>query len=238
MKMKKNGKKLGVLAGMGPAAGAEFLRLLSVKAPAQTDQEHPVVYLLSETEIPDRSTAILGLGPDPQPSLYNSLQRLTEMGADILTCPCNSAHYFIDRFEQQLAKPLVHIVEETILAAKAKSPQGAWMLSTLGTRQSGLYQRYAEKHNYQLYIPSDESAKQAQECICCIKGNDFARAIEIITKVVRSLWQERDMLIMTACTELPLAYAMSSLPKEREVSSLVALAEACLRELFIEVDGE
>ena len=29
-----NGNKLGVLGGMGPAAAAEFLRLLAVKAPA------------------------------------------------------------------------------------------------------------------------------------------------------------------------------------------------------------
>ena len=43
-KYKKNGKKLGVLGGMGPAAAAEFLRQLAAKCPAATDQEHPVVY--------------------------------------------------------------------------------------------------------------------------------------------------------------------------------------------------
>ena len=33
-KYKKNGKKLGVLGGMGPAAAAEFLRQLAAKCPA------------------------------------------------------------------------------------------------------------------------------------------------------------------------------------------------------------
>ena len=59
-KYKKNGKKLGVLGGMGPAAAAEFLRQLAAKCPAATDQEHPVVYMIGDCEIPDRSTAIFG----------------------------------------------------------------------------------------------------------------------------------------------------------------------------------
>ena len=54
-KYKKNGKKLGVLGGMGPAAAAEFLRQLAAKCPAATDQEHPVVYMIGDCEIPDRS---------------------------------------------------------------------------------------------------------------------------------------------------------------------------------------
>lgn len=68
-KYKKNGKKLGVLGGMGPAAAAEFLRQLAAKCPAATDQEHPVVYMIGDCEIPDRSTAIFGKGESPAPVL-------------------------------------------------------------------------------------------------------------------------------------------------------------------------
>lgn len=233
MKYVINGKKLGVLAGMGPAAGAEFLRLLTIKAPASADQEHPVVYLLSDTQIPDRSPAILGKGPSPLQHIRSGLEQLIGMGADILACPCNSAHYFIDLFAEPLDKPLIHIIEETVLAAKSASPNGAWMISTLGTRQSGLYQKYADKHNYQLFIPNDAQAQLSQECIAYIKANEFGRAAKVMEQLVGELWQERDTLIMTACTELPLAYAVSSLPKDKEVSSLSALADACLKQLFV-----
>ena len=68
----KNGKKLGVLGGLGPAASAEFLRQLAAKCPANIDQEHPVVYMIADCEIPDRGTAIwawragaAGLSPSP-----------------------------------------------------------------------------------------------------------------------------------------------------------------------------
>ena len=50
--------------------------------------------------------------------------------------------------------------------------------------------------------------------------------------LVQELWQKQDLLIMTACTELPLAYAASNLDKNREVSSLGALADACVRQLY------
>lgn len=233
MKYMINGKKLGVLAGMGPAAGAEFLRLLTVQAPASMDNEHPVVYLISDTQIPDRSPAILGKGPSPSNQIRAGFEQLIDMGADLLACPCNSAHYFIDSFDKPLDKPLVHIIEETVLAAKVASPEGAWMISTLGTRQSGLYQKYADKHSYKLFIPNDEQAQFSQDCIGYIKANDFAQAAQVMERLVKQLWSQQNTLIMTACTELPLAYAFSNLPKEREVSSLSALATACIRRLFV-----
>ena len=86
-KYKKNGKKLGVLGGMGPAAAAEFLRQLAAKCPAATDQEHPVVYMIGDCEIPDRSTAIFGKGESPAPVLEARLRQLCDMGAEDWRCP-------------------------------------------------------------------------------------------------------------------------------------------------------
>ena len=164
-KYKKNGKKLGVLGGMGPAAAAEFLRQLAAKCPAATDQEHPVVYMIGDCEIPDRSTAIFGKGESPAPVLEARLRQLCDMGAEVLAVPCNTAHYFIDDFKAALPQPLVHIIEETVLAAQRLNPEGAWMLSTHGTRASGLYQKYADKHGYTLYLPNEEQAEKAQQQI-------------------------------------------------------------------------
>ena len=216
-KYKKNGKKLGVLGGMGPAAAAEFLRQLAAKCPAATDQEHPVVYMIGDCEIPDRSTAIFGKGESPAPVLEARLRQLCDMGAEVLAVPCNTAHYFIDDFKAALPQPLVHIIEETVLAAQRLNPEGAWMLSTHGTRASGLYQKYADKHGYTLYLPNEEQAEKAQQAIFYVKAGEL------------------DLPVMTACTELPLGYAASGLPLDREVSSIGALVDACIRMLYDEV---
>jgi len=230
--VKKPSKKLGVLGGMGPAASAEFLRLLAAKAPAKIDQEHPIVYMISDPQIPDRSSAILGLGEDPTPRLKHNLHLLEEMGADLLAVPCNTAHYFIDTFRHELKVPLVHIIEETVLAAKRLNEEGSWMLSTVGTQRSGLYQKYAEKIGYRLWIPNPAVTSRAQECIDWVKAGKIAEAGALMRQLVLDLWKEKDIPIMAACTELPLAYDASGLPSEKTVSSLSALADACLKLIY------
>ena len=230
--MKLNGKKLGILGGMGSAASAEFLRILAAKAPAKKDQEHPVVYMLADSQIPDRTEAILGKGASPAAQMYADLTKLVAMGADILAVPCNTAHYFIDRFTQPLPRPLIHIIDETVKAAKVMSPEGVWMISTIGTWQSGLYQTYAEKHGLRLCFPNEAQRKLLHASIMDVKANQLQEAGSKVRSVVQELWTVEKLPIMTACTELPLAYAASGLPKDQEVSSLTALAEACIKVLY------
>lgn len=234
MSLVKNGKKLGVLGGLGPAASAEFLRQLANKCPAQKDQEHPVVYMIADCDIPDRTTAIFGKGESPLPKIKADLLQLAEMGADVLAVPCNTAHYFIDQFVEELPIPLVHIIDATVLAAKALSPEGAWMLSTTGTRACGLYQECAKKHNYTLYIPNDAQSQLAMDAIGFIKANNYPEAGKVLRGMVEELWAERDLPVMTACTELPLAYDASGLPQEKAVSSIGALVDATVKVLYEE----
>ena len=236
VKYVKNGKKLGVLGGMGPAAAAEFLRQLAVKCPASIDQEHPVIYMLGDSEIPDRSSAIFGKATSPAPRLKQDLMQLCAMGAEVLAVPCNTAHYFINEFVEELPVPLVHIVEETILAAQRLSPEGVWMVSTKGTRATGLYQKVADKYNFTLYIPDEDQSDRAQEVINQVKANHFLQAGTIMKSLVEELWQERDLPIMTACTELPLGYDASGLPQEKTVSSIGALADAVVKQLYTPVE--
>jgi aspartate racemase len=56
-----------------------------------------------------------------------------------------------------------------------------------------------------------------------------------LRQVVEALWKRNDTLIVTGCTELPLAYAFSDLPPEKEVSSLQALSEACVKFLYADM---
>ena len=72
----KTDKTLGVLGGMGPAATADFLKILAEKDPANCDQEHPRMIVYEYTETPDRTTYLLGKGPDPRKYLREGLETL------------------------------------------------------------------------------------------------------------------------------------------------------------------
>ncbi|MGE4487482.1 MAG: aspartate/glutamate racemase family protein [Synergistaceae bacterium] len=221
-------KILGVLGGMGPAASAEFLKILAEKYPARKDQDHPVIYMISDPKIPDRGSAIAGEGENPEPYIRKDMEKLIGWGADILAVPCNTAHYFIDRFRDEIKVPVAHIIEATVDASIKSSPEGAWMISTIGTARSGLYQKVAADRNYRLVVPPMEVQNKIQETIICVKSGNMEMAARSIEDAVKKLWSIEDLPIITACTELPLAYNASDLPKDKNISSLDALADACI----------
>jgi aspartate racemase len=232
--MKHNGLTLGVLGGMGPAATAEFQRLLAVKAPADCDQEHPRMIVYSYTAIPDRTTFLLGKGPDPEPGLLDGLKTLESWGADRLAVTCNTAHHFIDKFLEQglLSVPVIHIIDETVRTCRERSPKGAWLTATLGTMKTGLYQDHGAASGYRFRIPTPEMQERIHAVTDLVKAGRQEEAGARFGQIVTELWQEERIPIVCACTELPVAYQKAGLPPEMGISSLEALADGCIRELY------
>lgn len=225
-------KILGVYGGMGPAASAEFLRLLAAMAPAKRDQEHPIVYVYSNAQTSDRSDAFFGRGPSPAADLRKGLDTLCDWGADLLAVPCNTAHIFIDEFRVELKKPLVHIIEATIGDAVRAAPDGCWVIATGATLASGICAREAERRGYTLFEVDDAVRGLAIEAIRLVKAGELPESGKVMDEIGRRLWSAREVPIITACTELPLAYDASSLPPEMCISSLKSLARACIEELY------
>ena len=228
-------KVLGILGGMGPAATAEFLRLLAELAEADRDQDHPQIILFSNPRIPDRTAAITGGGEDPAPLILEGLKRLESWGADLLAVPCNTAHVFIDIFRKELDVPLVHIVEETLSRARTASPEGAWLMATSGTAASGIYSREAERRDYPLFLPDKGIQLQLQDVIGLVKANRTRESGVMLETCVSSLREERDLPVVAACTELPLAYQASALDPSGMISSLESLTLGCLEKIYSRV---
>lgn len=232
--MKNNGLTLGVLGGMGPAATAEFQRLLAVKAPADCDQDHPRMIVYSHTVTPDRTTFLRGKGPDPEPYLLDGLQTLVRWGADRLAVTCNTAHYFVDKFIAQglVPVPVIHIIDETIRACRERSAEGAWLTATLGTMNTGIYQQHAVSSGYRFRIPDEAVREEIHDITDQVKAGRQREAAARYRAVIEELWKTERLPVVGACTELPVAYQQTGLPEEMFVSSLEALADGCIRELY------
>lgn len=227
-------RTLGILGGMGPTATTEFLRLLTAESRAETDQEHTRLLLLSEPGIPDRSAAVLAGQTDPLIPIRQGLLNLAQWGADLLAVPCNTAHAFIERISDELPVPLVHIVDATLREAVRQAPDGGWLAATTGTVVSGLYQRRAEQLGYPLHLPNEVTQACIQQTTVLVKAGRLTEAGQLFLTVVPSMWLHRQVPVLAACTELPIAYEAAGLPPELLVSSLRALALACIESL----DGE
>lgn len=225
-------RTLGVLGGMGPAATAEFLRLLAADTPAARDQEHPRIVMLSDPAIPDRTAAILGHDTEAARRIRKDLFTLVGWGADLLAIPCNTAHALLDDIASELPAPVVDIVDATLEEAARVSPEGGWLTATTGTVASGLYQKRAATRGYPLHVPGDVEQERVHTAAALVKAGRTDEAARVFREAVESLWRRRSLPVLAACTELPLAHGRAALPAESMVSSLRALSRACVAALL------
>nr|WP_285132129.1 aspartate/glutamate racemase family protein [Propionibacterium freudenreichii] len=151
--------------------------------------------------------------------------------ATLIAVPCNTVHYFINQFIDEVPVPFVNIVDATLDAAQKASPEGAWLTCTRGTVETGLYQREAEKRHYTILTPDDDGLDQLMTIVGEVKAGRLSDAGIHYSEIAEQLMSMHELPLMTACTELPLAFEASGLSPSIQISSLTALAEASMSEI-------
>ncbi|MEG2652023.1 MAG: amino acid racemase [Ruthenibacterium sp.] len=202
--VKQPPKVLGILGGLGPMATVYFYEMLTKHTKAKCDQDHIDVIINSRATTPDRTAYILGQSSEnPFDIMAADAARLVTFGADVIAIPCNTAHYFYDRLNDSIAIPILNMVEETVLCAKARCSK-VGILATSGTVQTGTYQRMCETHALACAVP-DEAGQAAvmhliYDCIKQGRPADMARFFAVADGL-RAQGCER---IILGCTELSL----------------------------------
>ena len=113
-------KVIGILGGMGPLATADLFQKITLHTVAACDQAHPRVCIDSNTDIADRTAALLHGGEDPVPEMIKSAKRLESIGADFLIMPCNTAHNYYEQVCEAVTIPVLHMIALTRDALKAR----------------------------------------------------------------------------------------------------------------------
>lgn len=223
-------KKIGIIGGMGPLATYDLAEKIVYYKHAKKDQDNVHVYIDCNTDIPDRTQAILYGGKDPLPEIVKSAILLEGIGADVLVMPCNTAHYFYDRIVPFLDVPLLNMPRETAQYLKAEKVQKAAVLSTDGTRKSRIYDRALEEMGIEAIYPSDESQKELMKIIYeNVKANICEVKPESISKVLAEVKEKGAQRWILACTELPIAFKMAGLTDCNCVDPTAILARAALK---------
>lgn len=141
---------IGIVGGMGPFAHLEMERLILESTARRfgrqlRDQDYPDWIVSSIPSTPDRSLAILGEVPAPQPWIERSLHRLRGTpevpGADFAVIACNAAHVFLEELRQRVPLPILDMVGETVAVVSGRSDRcnSIGILASTGTLRSGLY---------------------------------------------------------------------------------------------------
>ena len=227
---------LGVLGGMGPAATVDFMEKVIANTPGVSgDQGHIPMLVLSASNIPDRSAAILGHGADPFPAMLAALRQLERAGATRIAIPCNTAHYWHDALQASTALPILHIAQAVCdeLDASAaqhigeRAPVG--VLATAGTRMANVYGARLAQRGYASLWPDEAGQREVTRAIALVKAGRTQEAFAPLAAQAEALWARGCRYVLMACTEIPVALADYRVHGEqRLLDATDALARACV----------
>lgn len=213
---------IGIVGGVGPFAGLDVFKKIIEETIANKDQDHLPVLLSSQPHrIADRTAYLLGEEKEnPAFALKDIILELDRAGATVAAVPCNTAHApaIFDVVREELAKEkhtirLLHLVEETAKFIHVNfQGKKVGVLSTTGTRNTGLYKNILAQFGIDNIAPEDTLQDKVHRAIydetygikACSSPVSI-KAREDLLEVIASLKEQGAQVIVLACTELPLA---------------------------------
>lgn len=205
---------IGIIGGMGPMAACDLFRKVTEVEAAATDQEHLRVCVDSNTEIPDRTEAILRGGENPLPQLVRSAVLLEGMGAGVLIMGCNTAHYYYDDILPHIRVPFLNMLDESARAAAEAGIRAVGLLATDGTIESGVYERSFTRCGLSMLVPSPALQERLMRLIYDeIKAGVPHPATDSLTDAAEELRARGAETIVLGCTELPLVADACAFPR-------------------------
>ena len=242
---------IGIVGGVGPLAGLDIVKKIIEETKAVKDQDHLPVLLSSQPHrIADRTKYLVGLSDtNPAYAIAEIIQELEKAGATVVAVPCNTAHapQIFDVVKEELQKKgctikLLNLVEET--ANYITETQGnitVGVLSTTGTKNTGLYRHILQEKNLPTVEPDDELQEAVHAAIYdeqygikAISSPVTNRARQELINAIVALKQHGAQAVVLGCTELPLA-----LPdKENSGLPLIDPNRILARALVKSIDNE
>lgn len=219
----KRREAIGIVGGMGPAAGLDLFDKIVKATDARSDQEHlPVVMLSYPGDIPDRTEYLLdGIGSNPAEAIYGILRLLENAGATAAGIPCNTAHAprILDDVLQRLADEsarirLINMIERTVhhLRRGGGDTTRIGVLSTRAVRALRIYADALEDAGFDVIQASEEvqdtlvsPAIFSREYGLKAVSPATEEARRKVLEAIKHLADRGATAVVLGCTELPLA---------------------------------
>ena len=231
-------KTIGIVGGMGPLATCDLFKKIVEITDAACDQDHVRVCIDSNTEISDRTAAILSGGKNPVPEMVKSAVRLQGMGADVLIMPCNTAHYFYNQIVPFVDTPFLNMLEETAKEIKRREIKKVGLLATDGTCQSGVYKTVFDAAGIEMLSPSPVGQQAVMDVIYKgVKAGNLSIDLSGFNKAMDELFEAGAEVLVLGCTELPVAFELFHIDRPNIDPTLV-LAAAAVRFVGAKVKEE
>jgi aspartate racemase len=162
--------------------------------------------------------------------LSDSIECLVAGGAEVAAMAANTAHIVFHRVAERSTIPLISIVEETCIYAKARGLKRAIVFGTGFTMSSGLFDEAFGRHGMEAFVPPLKEQSVIHNIIFphLQEGIVVPEEKSTVLAIANRMIEEKgaDALVL-GCTELPLIIKPGDLPvavldtTEIHISSIV-----------------
>lgn len=235
---------VGILGGMGPAAGADFVHLfvqacadqLQQCGHAVNDQAFPEHWLM-QVPVPDRTQALRTGDDAPLEVMSNALRRLETVGVCAVAITCNTAHAWHEALQARIPLiELLHMPREVVACLRAWGVREVGLMATQGTYWTGLYEAALAQAGITCHLPQEAERETMMRGIYDgVKTGDMAYAQSCFVDVAQRLMgRHGDIPLIMGCTEIPLA--LTSAPQAATwslVNPTEVLAQALAKRAYV-----
>lgn len=198
-------KRVGIIGGMGSLASADLYSKIVNLTPAKCDQDHILLTIDNNSQIPDRTTYIFGnSSQNPLPFLIDSAKRLENSGCKAFCMACNTAHFFADEILKNVSIELLHMPKITVESIVKNYPnaKNIAVIATTATRKTGIYDKFLNEFGLNSVKLTKTQEQNIMDCI--YKGVKAGKTSEYVNLFEDTINSVNADIFIAACTEIPI----------------------------------
>ena len=220
---------LGILGGMGPEATSVLYKRITDRTVVSCDQEHINILIYSHAALPDRTGCILcGEGEKLWEQLAADVRMLRSAGCEYLAVPCNTCHYFAERFQQEMGGHFINMIEETARYVQERRYHKVGVLATDGTLRSELYRKALEARDIEVIYPDETHQKDVMKLIYDQIKRGEKGDKHLFQGIAQHMHGRGCEAVILACTELSVFAVNHELTGGFYIDAMEALAKSCI----------
>ena len=198
---------------MGTKAGLLFINKLTENIEAIKDQDFPEFILHNNSQVPDRTLAIVYGEKSPENQLLRSLDVMKKCEVDFIVSTCITSYFFLNQLEYRLKHNILNpidLVAETLMR-DYKDVRRVGILATTGTIKSKLFHRRFKNLPFELVTLDDiEQEEKFMKSVYMEGGLKSAQisneAYGLFQDAVNELKNKSVDIIIGGCTEVQIGY--------------------------------
>lgn len=248
-------KAIGIVGGVGPAAGTHFQSLINRAVPqVSRDQDNPTIFHISAPAgIADRTRFLKGeIQENPAQGALEVIEMLELLSREkikrtiVAGVPCNTFHAppifgELQRLMQEAGienVQVLHMIDEVVSSIAREYPtlKKIGLLSTTGTRQQRIYHDRLETAGLSVIEVAEPVQDDLHETIYHPEWGIKAVSNPVSETALRRFESYADHLIeqgaeaiILGCTEIPLALSGTHYKDTPLIDPMEALAQALVR---------